>query len=338
MVDRAPKLFISHKHIQPDAEIAKRVADFLNEKSGFVLNIHLSSDPEYKGPRIGRTLNEERRRALCETDALILIYTSAGHNWAYCMWECGPATDPQTPETNIYVLQCGVDVPQPFADTIRINARKQDDFKRFVQSFLKDPNFFPLRGKAINDKVPDQTCDRYAQELFDKLSPVLPQDGNEPEPWPSYPYLTLSIDLDQVDRICSATAVQSVELTKEVVESAAIVTKGDAEAGRLFGKRAPIDNIDFKGVLSRWKQAYPASEAKWFDAICSRIASAARDEFPTLVWELMRAMDKADGTWYAPALIQTQNSPRQHTMNFDICFLKFALDENNEPIIGVPKV
>ena len=85
--------------------------------------MHLSSSPEFTGPRFGRGLNDQLRQALWNTEVLILVYTSADQDWSYCMWECGVATQPQSPNTNIIVFQCGSDVPAPFQDVLRVNAR-----------------------------------------------------------------------------------------------------------------------------------------------------------------------------------------------------------------------
>ena len=60
--DDKPKLFISHKHT--DSVIAKALADFISEKTAYNVEIHLSSNPEYDGPRIGRNLNQQLRDAL----------------------------------------------------------------------------------------------------------------------------------------------------------------------------------------------------------------------------------------------------------------------------------
>jgi hypothetical protein len=135
-----PKLFISHKHV--DRPIAETIADFLREKSGYSVDIHFSSSPQFQGPRIGRSLTDELRKALWKADALLLVYTTADQDWAYCMWECGVATDPGSTETNIYVFQCGDEVPSPFVDKVRVNASKVDDLSS------------PLTNSAPADSLP----------------------------------------------------------------------------------------------------------------------------------------------------------------------------------------
>ena len=96
-------LFISHKH--SDTRIAKVVADFVESRTLGQVSVHMSSDPRYKGPRLGKNINQELCTALYNCDVLLLLYTSADEDWSYCMFECGVATDPQSPRTNIIVFQ-----------------------------------------------------------------------------------------------------------------------------------------------------------------------------------------------------------------------------------------
>jgi hypothetical protein len=171
-----PRLFISHKH--GDKAIANVLAEFIREKTAFQLNMHLSSDPKYEGPRIGRNLNEQLRAALWRTDALILLYTTEDQDWSY---ECGVATDPAHPTSSIYVLQAGEDGPKVFMDTVRMNARKLDDLQRFVRDLLRGTDFFPHRQRAVQPNIPEDVCDRYAEELHQKLDRVLPSLESKPD-------------------------------------------------------------------------------------------------------------------------------------------------------------
>jgi hypothetical protein len=101
-------LFISHKH--SDSTIAQVLAAFIEGESGGRVRVHLSSSPDFQGPRYGKSLNAQLRQALGASEVLILIYTSSDEDWSYCMWECGVATHPQSPNTAIVVFQCGTDV------------------------------------------------------------------------------------------------------------------------------------------------------------------------------------------------------------------------------------
>ena len=70
-----PSLFISHKH--SDARIADVLGTFIEAKSTGRVKVHLSSNPDFEGPRFGKGLNAQLRQALWNTDVLILLYTSA---------------------------------------------------------------------------------------------------------------------------------------------------------------------------------------------------------------------------------------------------------------------
>jgi hypothetical protein len=107
-----PLLFVSHKH--SDYKIAEELALFIEEKSGARIRVHLSSSPDFQGPKFGKALNAQLRDALWQTEVLILVYTSSDQDWSYCMWECGMALHPDSPNTTLIVFQCGADVPSPF--------------------------------------------------------------------------------------------------------------------------------------------------------------------------------------------------------------------------------
>jgi hypothetical protein len=44
-----PRLFISHKHA--DSKIAQRVAAFIEARSSGNVRVHLSSSPDFQGPK-----------------------------------------------------------------------------------------------------------------------------------------------------------------------------------------------------------------------------------------------------------------------------------------------
>ena len=94
-VEKKPLLFISHKH--DDRKIAEELATFVRKKTLGQVNVYLSSNPRYLGPRQGKNLNDELKQALWEAKVVLLVYTSNDNDWSYCMWECGVATDPSPP-------------------------------------------------------------------------------------------------------------------------------------------------------------------------------------------------------------------------------------------------
>ena len=66
-------VFISHKH--SDRQIAETIARFVKNKSAGNARVHLSSSPDFEGPRFGQPINTELRHALGESDLVILVYT-----------------------------------------------------------------------------------------------------------------------------------------------------------------------------------------------------------------------------------------------------------------------
>ena len=115
-------VFVSHKH--SDREIAETIARFVKNRTAGKVRVHLSSSPDFEGPRLGKPLNDELKGALGAAEAVILVFTSETEDWSYCMWECGIATNPNDPRpTSVVVVQCGPNEPKPFGDQLRVDAR-----------------------------------------------------------------------------------------------------------------------------------------------------------------------------------------------------------------------
>src|SRR5689334_4569151 len=99
-----PLLFISHRHV--DRSIADVLRKFVKDRSGGRITVFQSSSAQAENPRVGRELQQELKQALWSAGVVLLVYTSPEEDWSYCMWECGVATHPASPETKIVVLQC----------------------------------------------------------------------------------------------------------------------------------------------------------------------------------------------------------------------------------------
>ena len=331
-----PLLFISHRH--EDKTIADVLRTFIISRTANRVSVFQSSSAAAEGAHAGGPLNKQLMDVLWQTDVYIWLYTDPTKDWSYCSWEYGVALDDHKPDARPILFQFSDRHPGLFADQLRVDVRKREDIEKFTMDLLTAADFFPNHPGAITGfSRESEEVKRAGEELHESLLALSPEEGDEPVPWPPYPYLRLAIDLDQVARICEAPVADRAALVRDVIEKEAIVIDGDAESGRLLGRRAPIENTPFGELLARWRERFPDSETRWVDAICSQISSAVMDDFPTLAWELMRATDPADGTWYGPALIKVQKAPRHHSMRFDVCFLKFALDQDEHVVAGVPK-
>ena len=158
-----PLIFISHKH--NDRAIATVVRGFITEQTSGKLPVFQSSDPSAKTPGVGRTLNAELRQALWGAGAVILVYTSPDEDWGYCMWECGVATLPDSPDTRIVLLQCGESAPSLFDGQLRVDARDRTSVATFVTQFMTEPKFIPqvddaLTGYNQTSKQVEQAANR----------------------------------------------------------------------------------------------------------------------------------------------------------------------------------
>jgi hypothetical protein len=50
------------------------------------VDVFLSSNWTFQGQRFGGGLTSELTKALRDSDAVILVYTSSDQDWSYCMW------------------------------------------------------------------------------------------------------------------------------------------------------------------------------------------------------------------------------------------------------------
>ena len=148
---REPTIFISHKHA--DRSIADAVREFVERKSNREVAVYQSSSGKSQGPELGRPLTNELKNALWKVGIVILIYTSEDQDWHWCMWECGVATNPHSPDTRVIVFQCSPEIPRVFQDQVRVNARNKDDVLKFVREFLTHTHFFPEFGRALAPQV-----------------------------------------------------------------------------------------------------------------------------------------------------------------------------------------
>ena len=142
-----PLLFISHRHA--DRPIADALRKFVTDRSGGRIAVFQSSSAEAENPRVGRELQKELKEHLWAAGIVILVYTSPEEDWSYCMWECGVATHPQSPETKVVVLQCG----SAAAGGLRRCRPGQRPgsgraIQKFASEFLTSADFFPGRSRG----------------------------------------------------------------------------------------------------------------------------------------------------------------------------------------------
>ncbi|MBD1860077.1 MULTISPECIES: hypothetical protein [Trichocoleus] len=319
-----PTLFISHKHV--DSKIADVIRLFISDRSGGRINVFQSSSPWADGPKSGSNLNQQLKKALWETDVLILLYTHLDQDWSYCMWECGVATHPKSPDTKIILFQCSGSSHNLFHDQVNINVRSLVDIQRFTNEFLTSSDFFPDRSDCVTDFHPNgQEVIAAAARFFQDMQQVLPPEREElSEEWPAYPFLQLEITLQQAKQVCQAWEEQTIQDVNEIIQNNCLISESDKYCEQLFNVPSFERGSKLNDLITLWREAYPHSQSQWVEGLCSQILAGVRWQFPRPVWRLMQT---PNGAWCAPMLNRVRRIPSQQCMQFDIYFYKFIKDK-----------
>lgn len=259
------RLFISHKHA--DSAIALCLAEFFRVKSLGKIEVHLSSAPNYRGPPIGEPLTDSLKKALSDSDALVLLYTTADKDWSYCMWECGVATDPKTPHTNIYVIQCGDEVPSPFAQDVRVDARDPVDLQRFV-TLLLSGNFFPNQEAPLANDFQTIDIKDITSELRKSLP--LPEAGNASISWSNWPRLEFALPVEVTEGIKQSDREARVAAAVIAIRENAVVCGVNLKTAEIFGVDEVAAGTSLSQLADRWSEAV-GDPAPWLRDIAEQV-------------------------------------------------------------------
>ena len=315
-------LFVSHKHA--DSEIARVLADFIVTKSLKKVTAHVSSNPAYKGPRFGRNLNQELGLALKQAQTLLLIYTSADEDWSYCMWECGVATDPSSPRTNIIVFQCGHDAPKVYQDQLRVDARNLNDIRRFTKMFFTDVGFFSGATEALAPDFSDDDCNQAANELHQALlAPNVLPPLNElaPEDVAAWPLLRLEVNISSIDRLVSPGVGNPTAFEKLLLEEAVIVY-ADNRAPLLFGVNSLPINMPFGNLVASLPATSGTTTPAWLSSCIFQLQSVAERRLRDVRWASFK---QANGDYfYTPIVTRMLRLPSAGKVQFDLHFFDLS--------------
>ena len=328
---RRPLLFISHRHA--DRDIADVLRKFVTDRSGGRIAVFQSSSAQAEGARVGRELQKELKEHLWAAGVVVLVYTRPEEDWSYCMWECGVATHPASPETTIVVLQCGPQPPSVYAEAVRINAQDPVDIQKFTNAFLTSSDFFPNQDEPVAPgfAANGDEVQQMARQLHQALQEVVPSDSDEGQDWATVPFLRLQLTYLEVDEIRKLGPVEGAR----AVLDAARVNEIDAEAKRLFGLGRVDQLAPFNRLVDAWQQGRPIDSTSWIDDLTEQLRVASHWRLPRLGWQLMRSVDDADRAKYAPILSRVRSVPRQRCHHFDIYFSKFDTDDQGAIRVGL---
>lgn len=311
-----PLLFISHKH--SDKGIASAISKFLKERALGKIDIFQSSNYEFNGPGLGKNLKAELNKALWRCDVLALIYTSMDNDWSYCMYECGVATHPNSQTTKIIVFQCGKDVPALFKDELRVNARSEEDIKKFTRELLTDPHFFPSLKEAFASEVDKETIENAGKELFINIGKTLPELVNNIEEWPAWPYLRIELPQAEVLKISNAAPTDRLSRAIETVRDYGIIVKNDSRISQIFGLTSVPEKGLFSDLLKVWSDNYPKENPVWFESCCEQIMVGARREFPVIKNVSLKEVNS--NLEYTPVMSRVKYLAFANSSQFDIYF------------------
>jgi len=313
-----PLVFISHKH--SDRAIAETIARFIKTTTAGNVRVHLSSSPDFEGPRLGKPLNDELKRALGAAEAVILVFTSETEDWSYCMWECGIATNPNDPRpTSVVAIQCGANEPKPFGDQLRVDARNLDSVQTFVKTLLTSADFFARRDAAVTGFAAEGTeVKEFAAELHSKLDEVLPSGPGAERSMPTSPYLRLRLDDQTADQLRTSYLGDDTEKCLPILEAGAEIAESTG-AENVFNMRLE-PGATLGDVLTAWRRDHRADgEARWFSALAEQIEAAIVGTLRPVKWApLATTTGRADVPYVAA-------SRRVATgLEFDVYVVPFA--------------
>lgn len=325
-----PLLFISHKHA--DSKIADVIRTFVTMSTSGHVDVYQSSSAWAEGPKAGRSLNKQLRETLWKASIVILLYTDQDTDWNYCMWECGVASHPQSPDTRIILFNCNDNSPGVFADQVSVNVRNLIDLQKFTNDFLTSADFFPGLGYAITDfQMNSQEVASAAADFCQKLQAVLPV----PQPaysvdWPAFPFLQLKLNGKDLESISKAKPAERLQIAKEVILNGGIISSADKYCEQLFGMPNFATDMPLNKLVESWKEAYPDSQSKWVETLCNQVTDGTMWRLPKPTVGMMQGL--SDENWYTPILIRVRKIPSEGSMQFDIYFYKFIIDQQKQSL------
>jgi TIR domain-containing protein len=278
-----PLVFVSHKH--SDREIAETIARFVKNRTAGKVRVHLSSSPDFEGPRLGKPLNDELKGALGAAEAVILVFTSETEDWSYCMWECGIATNPNDPRpTSVVVVQCGPNEPKPFADQLRVDARNLDSVQTFVKTVLTSTDFFARRSTSVTGFAGEgPEVKEFATELHSKLGELLPSGAGAERSTPTSPYLRLRLDDQTAEELRTAYLDDETDTYLPIIEARAEIAESTG-AESVFNMRLE-PGATLGDVLAAWRRDRHANgEARWFSALAEQVVAAIAGTLRPVKW------------------------------------------------------
>lgn len=271
-----PLLFISHKHC--DHEIADVMSNFVRNISGGGIEVYQSSSPNFEGPRAGKALTKELEDALWRAGIVLLIYTSQDQDWSWCMWECGVALEPNSPDTKVVVLQCLRDEPQVFKHSVNVHSWDEDSLIGFAKRF-SDPEFFPGLGKPTTG-LSERELEAAAKNLAKALREAIPQKPREN--WNAWPFMRIRIPRCALESLNTLAKEKRLTEAREIILEQAVVLETDSGLPQLFRLNQVSSETPLNELVKVWSDHYPSCPSYWLDVLVQQIVNGALKQTPDI--------------------------------------------------------
>ena len=313
-----PYFFVSHKHA--DRDIALVLANFVRDVGHANVDIHLSSAPEFEGPRVGRDLNESLRDGLAKTQVLFLVFTDETQDWSYCMWECGVATDPNdATRTNVVVIQCGNQAPVVYGTLLRIDATSLESIETLVVQLCTSPEFIPHHGQPLTGYgVREPRLKELAQTLYDSLQEPIARHRRELAEQVTSPFVRIELPGERVKAIREAGPTEREDLAARcLLDDARIDTslRADGLFNIAIGPTTTIARL--AGIDDGRSPA--ATLPPWLQSVVRQVVAAIRQELMPVAW----APYEADGGRLHLPHVATYSIPGDDaTCHFNVLFMR----------------
>ncbi len=319
-------IFISHRHA--DKNIAKVINNHLQDWGIPPNNIYQSSSAIGGGPRVGDPLAQDLKEALYRANAVILIYTFTDQDWSYCMYECGIATDPQSPNTRIVVFQTTNDRPKVFKDQILVTIT-ENDILRFTTQFHKHEGFIPNQP-ALAPQIAEEIIKQRSKRLYNNLYDAIPhRSAEERYRWD---FFTLRLDSESLTKI---NHQQSQDIKIKIIQEESEVIKHFGQALEHFGFDRYATNLKLNSLISQWNKITSKRTnipKTWIQGLCEEMLRAIESIPAEPTWELMKSNVYPDW-WFYPIVNHVKINPDE-SIQFQIYMYRVpgTLPENPDSI------
>ncbi len=327
------KIFISHKFLSPDMEAARKLANRLKIISEEI-DIFLASDPDFEGPRIGRSINESLRSVLGQVSLVILIYSDTEHDWGWCMWECGVATDPndETP-TNVVILSLRGRVPRQYQNYLIVDATKEESIQNFVKQLCTDETFFPNVEHALTNRNPnDVFIKEQAQLLSQELKPyTVISEREEVQRWGGISLYVGSSTIQKLKNLKSSPLEaqdQDINLINELnqLTENMVVTKSVGWGLSHFDYEGAPPDITLADLRKRWEESRGENRLQnkpWTLIILDEIWRIVTSRPTKLTWDPFLSMRDGGrgGLWVYPIIYRYTSHSEGH-YEFDLLIIQ----------------